>query len=215
FDAVLFDMDGTLIDTEPAWFEAERVTAARHGVHLPDSAYAELHGLDADGMTTVLRERYGLSVPPAVFLADLAERLHDALAQARPRPGAEALVRSVAGAGVARAVVSNSPRVAVEATLAPHRWAGELLPLRISVDDVARGKPAPDAYLAAAERLRLPPSACLAIEDSVAGATAAVRAGATCVFVTNEGEVDDAVAATITPYRVASLTHLGRNSARH
>ncbi len=208
YDAVLFDMDGTLIDTEPAWFEAERATAARYDVRIPEEAYADLHGLDAAGLIRVLTERYGLAAPPERFLAELAERLREALAKATPRPGAEPLVRAVAHAGMARAVVSNSPRTAIEATLAPHAWARELLITRVSVDDVARGKPEPDAYLAAAERLNVPPDRCLAIEDSVPGATAAVRAGVTCVFVTNGGETDPEVAAGVAPYRVASLTRL-------
>ena len=214
YDAVLFDMDGTLIDTEPAWFAAERATAARHGVHVPEEAYADLHGLDAAGLIRVLTERFGLTTPPERFLDELAQRLHEALATTIPRPGAEAIVRAVAHAGIARALVSNSPRTAIEATLAPHAWARELLVTRVSVDDVSRGKPEPDAYLVAAERLNVPPERCLAIEDSVPGATAAVRAGTTCVFVTNDGETDPAVAAEIAPYRVASLTRLTALFAR-
>ncbi len=213
FAAVLFDMDGTLVDSEGAWFEAERRVARRHGVELPDEARAVLHGLDADALMGALWERYGLRAAAETFLSELVREVERALETAEARPGAEAVVRRVAAAGRARAVVSNSPHAVIRATLDPHPWSA-LLPVRVSVEDVARGKPAPDAYLLAAEQLAADARACLAIEDSLAGAQAAVAAGTTCLFVTH-GEVPEEQARAVTPHVVASLTGLPSSQARH
>lgn len=211
YAAVLFDMDGTLVETEAAWFEAERATAADHGVHLPDEAESILHGLDAHGLLTVLRERYGLRSGADAFLRDVDRAVGDALRWAPARPGAAELVRAVSAAGMSRAVVSNSPHTAIRATLDPHPWAAELV-VRISVDDVERGKPRPDVYLHAARRLGVPIDRCLAIEDSTAGVTAAVRAGATCVAVTH-GERPASDFASLTPHVVRDLADLGAPAA--
>lgn len=213
FDAVLLDMDGTLVDTEGAWFEAERAVAARYGVELPEAARAALHGLDAHGLMDALEGRYDLRAPRERFLTELGEAVADALRTTPARPGAVELVRELADRGQPRAVVSNSPRAAIRATLAPHPFDA-WLPVRISVDDVARGKPAPDPYLVAAERLGVAPQRCLAIEDSLPGARAAVAAGATCLLVTH-GELDDADAHAATPHVVASLTEVPGAAARH
>jgi HAD superfamily hydrolase (TIGR01509 family) len=213
FDAVLLDMDGTLVDTEGAWFEAEKVVAARYGVELPEAARAPLHGLDAHGLMDALEGRYGLRAPRERFLQELGEAVADALQATPARPGAVELVRGLAGRGQPRAVVSNSPHVAIDATLAPHPFDA-WLPVRVSVDDVEHGKPSPDPYLAAADRLGVSPQRCLAIEDSLPGARAAVAAGATCLLVTH-GEVDDVDARAVTPHVVASLTEVPGAAARH
>lgn len=213
FGAVLLDMDGTLVDTEGAWFEAERAVAARYGVELPEAAREALHGLDARGLMDALEGRYGLRAPRERFLAELGEAVADALLAMPARPGAVELVRGLAGRGQPRALVSNSPHAAIRATLAPHPFDA-WLPVRVSVDDVARGKPAPDPYLAAAERLGVAPRRCLAIEDSLPGARAAVAAGATCLLVTH-GELDDADARAATPHVVVSLTEVPGAAARH
>lgn len=206
YDAVLFDMDGTLVATEDAWFEAERSLAARHGVDLPPEAEGLLHGLDAHGLMTALTDRYGLDADPDAFLLALGTEIGEHLDTAPARPGAAELITAVAAADLPRAVVSNSPHAAIRATLAPHPWAAAL-PRRISVDDVERGKPEPDIYLHAAERLDVAIDRCLVVEDSSAGVTAAVRAGATCAAVTHgERPASDFVART--PHVIASLTDL-------
>jgi HAD superfamily hydrolase (TIGR01509 family) len=212
FDAVLLDMDGTLVDSEGAWFEAERTLAARYGVTLPASARTVLHGLDEDGLMDALEDRYGLDAPRERFLAELGAAVAEALTRTRARPGAVELVRRLVDRDQPRAVVSNSPHAAIRATLAPHPFAA-WLPLRVSVEDVARGKPAPDPYLAAAARLTVAPERCLAVEDSLPGARSAVAAGATCLLVTHD-ELEEAEAGAVTPHVVASLTALTGDHAR-
>ncbi|MFN2323247.1 MAG: HAD-IA family hydrolase [Trueperaceae bacterium] len=203
FDAVLFDVDGTLVDSEPIWFAVLRAVVPEFGGDLPEDAHAALHGTDRPAATRILRERHGLVGDAEAFWMRVVERLIVDLAGVQPMPNAVAWVEAVVEAGRARAVVSNSPRAMVDASLAPHAWA-RYLEVRVTIEDVARGKPHPDSYLLAADRLGVAAARSLAIEDSLAGARAAVAAGATCLLVTN-GVVDPELARAITPHVVVAL----------
>lgn len=206
FDAVLFDVDGTLVDSEPIWFAVLCSVVPEFGGTLPEGAHAALHGTDRPAATKILRERFGLVGDAEAFWARVVERLIVDLADVRSMPNADAWVEAAAEAGRARAVVSNSPRAMVEASLASHAWARHL-EVRVTIEDVARGKPHPDGYVLAAARLGVAAASCLAVEDSLAGARAAVAAGASCLFVTN-GLVDPDAARAITPYVVSALPAL-------
>lgn len=206
FDAVLFDVDGTLVDSEPIWFRVLRAVIPEFGGYLPADAHAALHGNDRPATTRILRERFGLTGNAEAFWERVVERLVLDLADVRPMPNAGVWVEAVAAAGRGRATVSNSPRAMVEASLAPQAWARHLS-VRVAIEDVPRGKPYPDGYLLAAERLGVPAARCLAVEDSLAGAQAAVASGATCLFVTN-GVVDPERARAITPHVADALPAL-------
>ena len=198
FDAVLFDMDGTLVDTEHLWFEAGRDLMLDLGIDLPDAALDELHGLDLDAALQLLTEHYGLRITRDDYVARLLDAVEARLPSAAARDGAGDWVDRTVAAGQARAIVSNSPRRIVEATLAPHAWARDL-ELRVAIEDVDAGKPSPASYLLAAQRLGIAPAGCLVLEDSRVGARAAVAAGATCVLVTF-GAIDPAEARRVTPW---------------
>jgi HAD superfamily hydrolase (TIGR01509 family) len=206
FAAILFDMDGTLIDSEPIWFAVMRSVITDFGGDLPDHAHVELHGIDRAATTELLRNRYGLTGPAERYWDRVSEELVAALASANAMPNAASWVESAATAGQPRALVSNSPRSMIRASLARHDWARHL-PVRISVEDVPHGKPEPDGYLLAAQRLGVDARKTLVIEDSEAGARAALAAGATCLFVTN-GVVAEERARRITRHVVAQLPDL-------
>jgi len=211
FAAVLFDMDGTLVDSEPIWFAVLRSVVPEFGGELPKGAHGALHGSDRPTTTRILQERFGLTGDAQAFWARVVERLVVDLANARPMPNADVWVEAVVTAGRARAVVSNSPRAMVQASLAPHAWARHL-EVRVAIEDVGRGKPHPDSYLLAAERLGIDPRDALIVEDSEAGARAAIAAGATCLFVTN-GVVPDERARALTPHVVRSLPAIDASPA--
>lgn len=206
FDAVLFDMDGTLVASESIWFAVEREVAGALGVQIPDEASELMHGVQAAAIPALLASRFGLELDAAAYLDAVTRTVLQRLREAVDREGAGDLVRRVAAAEKTRAIVSNSSREVVAATLAERPWTAEL-PERFSVDDVTRGKPEPDLYLHAAATLGVAPTACLAIEDSVTGVTAAVAAGMTCVAVTFG--LDPRPFEERTPFVVSTLAEVG------
>lgn len=200
---LLLDMDGTLVDTEWTWFEAERAATERFGGNLPDEANSALVGLDTDSVIERLRSDYGADASPQALRSAILDALGSALRAARAYPGAGELVAAALARGVRVAVVSNSPREVVEATLAPHAWAAALT-LRLCADDVEHPKPAPDLYRLALERVGLPAERCAVVEDSPTGAGAARAAGIPCVAVLHDPSQERALRA-LTPHLAPSL----------
>ena len=201
---LLLDMDGTLVDTEHLWFEAEQAVVARLGGHLPEDAAALLLGLDTRALVTHLGTGYGVDdVAPADLRAAIEHEVGARLEHAPACAGAGALVEAALRRRVRCAVVSNSTAAVIEASLAPHLWAAALT-LRVGADAVRQPKPAPDLYALALARLGLAAADCVAVEDSPTGVRAAVAAGLTCLGVA----ADPAARATLqelTPHVVGSL----------
>jgi HAD superfamily hydrolase (TIGR01509 family) len=203
YAAVLFDMDGTLVETEGLWFDAGRAVIEGLAVQVPNAALERMHGVDLDASLRLLADDYDVHLEREQFVNPLLDAVEATLRAARARDGAAEWLQAVEAAGLARAIVSNSPARIVDATLEPHDWAQHLA-LRVSVDDVARGKPAPDIYRLAARRLGVEPADCLVLEDSLVGARAAVAAGATCILATF-GTLDPEEARRVTPFVVDDL----------
>jgi HAD superfamily hydrolase (TIGR01509 family) len=201
--AVLLDMDGTLVDTEPIWFDATRSALEGLGHTLPEGAASDLLGLDTEAVIELMSVEYGIPITREALGVAVARELGPALRHAPARAGAAELVGALHARDVPRAIVSNSSHVVIAATLAAHEWA-PWLERRYSVEDVGVGKPAPDVYLHAARSLGVEPSACVAVEDSVTGATAAVRAGMVCLAVAFDG-VDPEALRRVTPNVLDSL----------
>lgn len=180
--AVVFDVDGLLVDTEPCWTVAETELFARRGLPFGDQQKALLIGRglhDAcDGLAELFDEP-GRGPTLAAELLDLVTETVEA--SARAMPAAVELVEVVA-ARVPVAVASNSPRPLMSAALRRGGFAGRF-PVELSADDVAATKPAPDMYLAACAALEAPPTRCVAFEDSGTGVRAARAAGCPCVGV--------------------------------
>jgi len=182
--SVIFDLDGTLVDSEPNYYEATRQTLAEHGV--PDFTWARHErfvGISTQETLVLLKERYGLKAPVEDLLAETNHR-YLALARAATRvyPQMRKFVELLAAEGVPMAVASGSSPEAIEAILTGTGLDAALRTV-VSADEVARGKPAPDVFLEAARRLGAAPADCVVLEDAAPGAAAAHAAGMRCVAI--------------------------------
>ncbi|MFG3253392.1 HAD family hydrolase [Streptomyces sp. NPDC048172] len=176
--AVVFDCDGTLMDTLPCADAAYDAMFARRARTCPEDVRVALTGLAMGDAGKVLGAELGEDA------AALAEELNTELiaavgAHARPLPGALETVRGAA-AVLPVAIASNSFRALLDKTLAVGGLAA-LVPATVAGDEVARPKPAPDVYLAACASLGVPPGEALAVEDTALGVRAAAEAGLTVV----------------------------------
>jgi len=175
FSALIFDCDGTLADTMPlhyaAWVQALH---QRHG-HLPEELFYALAGVPTVEIVRLINERFGYTLEPEETAA-AKEALYEALLpQARPIPPVVALVHEYRGR-LPLAVASGGLRRLVGLTLAGLGLTDAFQAV-CTAEDVAHGKPAPDLFLFAAERLAVAPETCVVLEDSELGLEAAGRAG--------------------------------------
>ncbi|TQS30332.1 HAD family phosphatase [Microbispora sp. KK1-11] len=193
--AVLFDMDGTLVDTEDLWWDACVEVADGLGSPLGEADREALFGLsveDAALHITAALDTAGGAGARAVeaMLTDaFTGRLENGVTTL---PGAVALLESLRAAGIPAGLVSASPRPVVDlvlGTVGGHRFR-----LSVAAGDSARNKPAPDPYLAAAARLGVDPAACVAIEDSPTGVASARSAGCAVIVVGSSGGVSGVTA---------------------
>ncbi|MER7207725.1 HAD family phosphatase [Streptosporangium sp. NPDC000239] len=193
--AVLFDMDGTVVDTEGLWRRACAAVAAELGLRPGEVDPEHVHGRPAEHTAAHLQR-------PGVPLGWISERLTGEFARlialgVTPLPGALALLDGLASAGVPTALVTASSRRIVEPVL---RTVGaERFRLVVAAEDAPRGKPAPDPYLLAAAGLGLDPAVCVAVEDSPVGLASALAAGCRAVAVAGARAV---------PYGVLSVNSL-------
>ncbi|HEY5882208.1 MAG TPA: beta-glucosidase BglX, partial [Nakamurella sp.] len=180
--AVIWDLDGVLVDSEPLLLEAERIAFAEHGVALTPERKLPFVGLGGTEVLAALADAFGLDVD----LGELAARKVAAYLELAPTlvgfAATTDLVRGLAAAGVPMAVASGSSRAAIDAALLAIGLDTHIQ-VRVSVDEVTAGKPAPDVFLAAAERLGVDPQNCVVVEDAVPGLLAAKAAGMRCVAI--------------------------------
>lgn len=177
-NTVIFDMDGTLIDSEPLWKRAEMGVFAEVGVPLTANMSDETTGMRMDAAVEHWYERHpwqGVSKQEVAHRVKIRVkelvRLHGV-----PIKGAVELARSLSAAGVELAVCSSSANFLIEA-VCDQLGIRSLFSVLQSAEDCLHGKPHPEPYLLTARRLGVDPEDCLAIEDSIIGMTAAARAG--------------------------------------
>ena len=185
-DAVLFDLDGVLVDTEPWWDEVRHAFAVEHGRPWTAADQRAVMGANTHQWATIMRDRLALTDLSVDAIADAI--VDGVLARYRdgaPRvlPGAVEAVRRIASRRPVAIASSSHPvliRAAVDAL-----DLGDVLGAAVSSDEVAHGKPAPDVYLLAGSRLGVEPSRCLVVEDSLNGVRAGKAAGMTVILVPN------------------------------
>jgi HAD superfamily hydrolase (TIGR01509 family) len=185
-DAVVFDLDGVLVDSESWWGQARAAVARAHGSEWTAADESSVKGANTAEWTAAMRERLGLPIPAEAVAGEVVEimvRRYDSEGAARIEPGLAAVERL--RASVPLAVASSAHPAVIRAAL---RSVGLERAFRavVSSDEVGVGKPAPDVYLEAARRLEVPPEACLVIEDSPNGVEAARSAGMRVIWVGDE-----------------------------
>jgi len=181
--AVIFDMDGVLIDSEPIHFEAMRALLAGHGVTLRPVHEASFVGCTDREVFRVVKGHYALAPSEADLAAEWIARVVELLGRPLvPLPGVPDVLHLLRRAGARLALASSSAPAIIAATLRGLALS-ETFEFVVSGHDVRAGKPAPDIFLEAARRLDVPPDECLVIEDSFNGLTAAIAAGMRCIVV--------------------------------
>jgi HAD superfamily hydrolase (TIGR01509 family) len=183
-DAVLWDMDGTLVDTEPYWVQSEHEVVAKYGGTWSHELAMNVVGFDLLDAGRYIREHSGIDVEPSDIVEELLDRVVRRVEEAVPwRPGAVALLTGLREEGVRCALVTMSYRRFVDPILAGlPEGAFEVV---VTGDAVNQGKPHPEPYLKAAALLGVDPARTLAIEDSNTGTRSAESAGCTVLVVPN------------------------------
>lgn len=194
--AVLWDMDGTLVDTEPYWIAAEYALVEEHGGTWTDEDALALVGNALLTAAAYIRERGGVDLEPAEIVENLLARVIAGVHDHTPwQPGARELLGALREAGVPCALVTMSYASlagAVVAQLPEGTFAAV-----ITGDEVTHGKPHPEPYLLAAQQLGVDARACVAIEDSPTGVASAEAAGCITLAVPHVAQVEAAPGRTI------------------
>jgi HAD superfamily hydrolase (TIGR01509 family) len=183
--ALVLDMDGLLVDSETVSGEALRLFLLGHGHEMLPSTLEGALGRRLPEAMAIVAAAYDLSVPlDELVVAYDAMRLEALRGNVVAMPGAVALLDWAAAKGLPRALATSSFRGHAEVSLAEAALMGRF-DVEVTGDEVERGKPAPDLFLLAAERLGVPPESCVVFEDAPAGLEAAARAGMRRVWVPN------------------------------
>ena len=207
--AVLFDMDGLLVDTEPLWLETETEVMARLGASWTAEDQHALLGGSMPRTVGYLLAKATRPAPPETVERWMMEGV---LARVRAgrvvvQPGVRELLAAVAAAGLPYALVTSSQRVFAEAVLDA---TGITFPLTVCAEDVTAGKPDPDPYLLAAKLLDVDPVRCVALEDSPNGVASATAAGCRVLAVPSLVPIPPAPGRVV----VASLAGVGLGELR-
>lgn len=180
-EALLFDLDGLMVDSEPVWLEVERSIARSFGCEWNDALARSCQGTGLPNTVRTMRDALGIPLSDAEGLARLVGGFIDRVDALRLLPGCRELVEAAHGR-LPMAVASSSTGRLVDAVLARFELTSRFTAV-VSGESVPRTKPAPDIFLEAAARLDRAPAGCVVLEDSHAGVTAGRAAGMTVIAV--------------------------------
>jgi HAD superfamily hydrolase (TIGR01509 family) len=182
--AVIFDLDGILVDSEQVWDAARRQLTEDSGGRWSESATQDMMGMSSTEWSRYMHQELGVKMPPEEISAAVVKRMEDLYREYLPLiPGAREAVERVATRWpLGLASSANRPVIEVVLELS---GLGDFFETTVSSEEVARGKPAPDVYLEAARRLRVDPVRCAAVEDSSSGILSAHAAGMRVVAIPN------------------------------
>jgi HAD superfamily hydrolase (TIGR01509 family) len=206
-DAVIFDLDGVLIDSEELWDETREQLAQERGGRWHEQAQRDMMGMSAPEWSRYMHDVVGLSEPPEEINAEVVRRMSARYRRDLPLlPGAqEAVLRLAERWPLGLASSSNRPIIELVLELA---GLADSFQVTVSSEEVARGKPAPDVYLEAARRLGVAPGRYAAIEDSRNGIRSARAAGMRVIAIPNRAVPPDEDALALADLVLDSLEEL-------
>jgi HAD superfamily hydrolase (TIGR01509 family) len=183
-DAVIFDLDGVLLDSEQVWNAAKRRLVGERGGHWSAEAEHDMIGMSSPEWSRYMHERLGVPLDEETIATEVVCILGDLYSQELPLlPGAEEALERMA-ARWPLGMASSSNREVIDLVLTRTNWS-ELIRVSVASEEVARGKPAPDVYIEAAMRLAARPERCVAIEDSGPGIRSARAAAVAVIAIPN------------------------------
>jgi HAD superfamily hydrolase (TIGR01509 family) len=184
-DAVVFDLDGVLVDSEPVWEEVRRRYVADHGGRWRSDTQRLLMGMSTGEWAEYLTGELGVRRTAEQVAAEVVAQMVARYATRVPLvPGADGVVRELASHWPLGLASSSPPRL-IESALDASGLAGAFA-VTLSTESVAHGKPAPDVYLAVAGQLGVDPATCVAVEDSSNGVRSAIAAGMAVIAVPHD-----------------------------
>jgi HAD superfamily hydrolase (TIGR01509 family) len=206
-EAVVFDLDGVLLDSEQVWDGVREQLTREHGGRWKDRAHVEMMGMSSVEWSRYMHDELGVPDAPEEISAEVVRRLEDGYRERLPLiDGAREAVERFA-ASWPLGLASSSNRELIDLVLALSELA-RFFRVTVSSEEVARGKPAPDVYREATRRLGVPPDRCTAVEDSHNGIRAAKAAGMRVVAIPNPHFPPDEAALELADLTLGSLGEL-------
>lgn len=181
-EAAIFDLDGVLVDSEPLLFEAERLLLAEYGTELTPDLKKPFIGLGGRDVLVALTARFGIQADIDELAARKIALYLELAAGLVGFPATVGFARALHAEGLHLAIASGSSPEGIDTAMRATDLE-EVFPTRVSTQHVARGKPAPDLFLEAADRVGVQPSRCVVVEDAVHGVQAAHAAGMRCIAI--------------------------------
>ena len=213
-EAVVFDLDGLLLESEQVWNQAKEQLVRSRGGRWPAEAEHAMLGMSSPEWSRWMHDELGVPLSPEEISAEVVRLLAASYEERLPvLPGADAAVRRLA-ARWPLGLASSSNREIIDLALREAGWT-DLFTVTVSSEEVERGKPAPDVYLEATRRLDAEPERCVAVEDSGAGIRSAAAAGLRVIAIPNPEYPPDDEALELAAVVLESLEELDEELVEH